>query len=558
MDDNKKYDRTNLSAEQSALLDSFPVLSAEDLTSVNNLFRHYVFYRTEKGGRRLWTSCCQTEGKFFGDVRENMCHSDSEVSYGKHNDVVKCPYCGHTGELKNVGRCGRFSLVSEGRNVMILHAGEGGLYAQAYIARKRYDSEHLAIEPEFSFAAAYFFEFGRATMFTHGWENWYCSHEERRIGKKRNVNEPFYSSFRSYENYYVVNSHEVDKSPLKYCRCGLAHADTETSWLMRYLSVYSVYPQQTEMLIKAGLKSLVNDLTLYRTKNADIFKWEETDPRRAFALDGQTLKQWLASGADTDALRLYRLAKRRGLIMTLEQAANIAGTRGANLKTAKEFLEFCAVMGQPWDKAYRYLMKRTGTRCYGAYYGFTQAYQCWKDYIDAARILEYDLNSEVVIFPKELEAAHDQATATFSAINNEKLASAQKEMLEKYYKRYSFEFGDWLIRPADSAEEIIKEGKLLEHCVGGYADRYIKGTVIILFLRAKCAPDKPLVTIEMDGAGIRQIHGYRNDRDSTSPQKEYAEILKPWLSWLKKGSKRNKAGEPVLPGAKKKKAAEAA
>ena len=65
---------------------------------------------------------------------------------------------------------------------------------------------------------------------------------------------------------------------------------------------------------------------------------------------------------------------------------------------------------------------------------------------------------------------------------------------------------------------------------------------------------RPLVTIEMHGNHLQQIHGYRNERESCpeNPEREdptvrYAAILDPWLSWVKNGSKRDKDGAPILP-----------
>ena len=95
-------------------------------------------------------------------------------------------------------------------------------------------------------------------------------------------------------------------------------------------------------------------------------------------------------------------------------------------------------------------------------------------------------------------------------------------------------------------QDIIREGKELKHCVGGYAARHADGKLVILFLRDKRHPARPLMTIEMQGKTIRQIHGFRNDANAKqSPREKYAEILDPWLSWIESGSKRDKKGKPV-------------
>lgn len=70
----------------------------------------------------------------------------------------------------------------------------------------------------------------------------------------------------------------------------------------------------------------------------------------------------------------------------------------------------------------------------------------------------------------------------------------------------------------------------------------------ILFLRDRERPGKPLVTIEMNGNQIVQIHGYQNDAgQAVKPMVRYADILDPWLAWLAAGSKRNEDGTPRVP-----------
>ena len=94
--------------------------------------------------------------------------------------------------------------------------------------------------------------------------------------------------------------------------------------------------------------------------------------------------------------------------------------------------------------------------------------------------------------------------------------------------------------------------------MGGYADRHLNGKTTILFLRDRQSPGKSLVTMEMNGNKIVQIHGWDDERTACkanpkrkSPRELYAEFLGPWLAWLEAGSKRDKHGRPVMPKSKK-------
>ena len=67
-------------------------------------------------------------------------------------------------------------------------------------------------------------------------------------------------------------------------------------------------------------------------------------------------------------------------------------------------------------------------------------------------------------------------------------------------------------------------------------------------------PDKPWLTIEMDGNRLVQIHGFNNEgvysakgRFSPDPREVYRDFLDIWLDWLKKGSRRDKENNPKLP-----------
>ena len=144
-------------------------------------------------------------------------------------------------------------------------------------------------------------------------------------------------------------------------------------------------------------------------------------------------------------------------------------------------------------------------------------------------------------------------------------AEARKKYKARYQnlkKLYEFSCGDLVIVVPESSQDIVTEGKVLHHCVGGYADRHIKGTVDILFLRHVRKPNVPFLTIEMrprksplDKIDLFQIHGYQNERYQKQGQHvdmedKYAWFLDAWFAWMRAGSKRDKNGKPVLPAGK--------
>ena len=187
----------------------------------------------------------------------------------------------------------------------------------------------------------------------------------------------------------------------------------------------------------------------------------------------------------------------------------------------------------------------------------------YTDYLAAAEGCGLNLGNPIHLLPKDFVAKHDSVTAAWSAIcesrRNEKAHNKYRKRLVNLRDKYLFWDEQYLIRPPVSAGEIVKEGEVLKHCVGGYADRHLAGSTTILFLRRKDRPHTPLATIEINGSTIRQVHGYRNELESCPdnpgkvPARDlYRAFLDQWINWLKGGSKRYKDGRPKLPRRRKK------
>ena len=177
----------------------------------------------------------------------------------------------------------------------------------------------------------------------------------------------------------------------------------------------------------------------------------------------------------------------------------------------------------------------------------------YRDDLEAAYRLGYCMEHSKVLWPEQLYTAHDRVTAELEARYTEpksrKVAADGKSRKEKY----EFELDGLRIIFPLTAQAIKKEGKALDHCVGGYAERHIKGVLTILFLRRSEKPGVPYVTIEMVGNQIQQIHGYHNEvgTGAKNPRVVHKKFLDTWLRWLRAGSKRNEDGTPKLPKPRK-------
>lgn len=143
--------------------------------------------------------------------------------------------------------------------------------------------------------------------------------------------------------------------------------------------------------------------------------------------------------------------------------------------------------------------------------------QQYEDYLNMSEQLELD----TILYPVNLENAHDQLVELINARNNKKrLAEASKKdkaigkIYEKIEKNFSFAEGKYIIRPAKSNVEIVREGQIQHICVGdgSYTEKMIQGKSYILFLRQQSAPDKPYYTVEIaPDYEILQRHGKYNE-----------------------------------------------
>lgn len=80
------------------------------------------------------------------------------------------------------------------------------------------------------------------------------------------------------------------------------------------------------------------------------------------------------------------------------------------------------------------------------------------------------------------------------------------------------------------SQDIKDEGKALNHCVGGYAKRVVKGTTFIMFMRHINEPDTPLITLEVRNEKVMQARGAYN-RSLTESEKA---VMNKWEEILTK------------------------
>lgn len=132
------------------------------------------------------------------------------------------------------------------------------------------------------------------------------------------------------------------------------------------------------------------------------------------------------------------------------------------------------------------------------------------DYLRNCETLNYDMTSDVVLYPKNFKKAHDKAAVNVQNKKFEKEYNMIAKLLPDMHDKYDFSNDTLLIKAPDSGRDILYEGQTLHHCVGSYVSRVAEGSTVILFIRRKKAPDKPYVTVEVRNDKIVQVRGFGN------------------------------------------------
>lgn len=558
-----------------------PPLNDREKLAINGLFRAFLFKRNSTG--EVWTTCCRAHRvigpQVESDAERRILHAvhTPEPRNGWDNTPgwkrrEKCPFCGAEVTVKELRYSGRRKNLWQYRRAVVLRQWRGALWATAWDCFKDYGGKDALTEeplltmlPRVKLLGVYRFTPGRVEQATRPWWatgaplTYRVQTEPGRSGHMWAIHGPFeYCADLGGKGYDVIGWEEIQKSALRYC--GLDKVRVAADRQIELLTAGCFFPQQIEWLVKLGLQEAVTELVNRGVKNADVIQWSAGTPERFI---GCTVKELRAlteqTGDAVDALRIYKALRGTKAESTPAECGELEEMADRN--TIKVLLPRMKRYGLSIGKLKAWMEKhRREERCER---GDRNLLRMYADYLTAAEGCGIDLENSIHLLPKDFVDKHDSVTAAWSAIcecrRNEKTHNEYRKRLVNLRDKYLFWDEQYLIRPPVSAGEIVKEGEVLKHCVGGYADRHLAGSTTILFLRRKDRPHTPLATIEINGSTIRQVHGYRNELESCPdnpgkvPARDlYRAFLDQWINWLKGGRKRYKDGRPKLPRRRKK------
>jgi hypothetical protein len=130
-------------------------------------------------------------------------------------------------------------------------------------------------------------------------------------------------------------------------------------------------------------------------------------------------------------------------------------------------------------------------------------------------------------YPRYLKTYHDIASHNEAMLRKTALKAKIKKIVKKLssyeYKNEKFS----LISPK-SLEDIVQEGRSLNHCVASYCDEFSEGETIIMFLRSNDNLSTPLVTVEIRNNKIVQAKG-KNNRNTVLDEIKFLQEYQKFL-----------------------------
>lgn len=167
-----------------------------------------------------------------------------------------------------------------------------------------------------------------------------------------------------------------------------------------------------------------------------------------------------------------------------------------------------------------------------------------EDYWNDMNKAGLDTTNSVVVFPKDITEAHARALVAIKYAESEEYRPKFQKMAKKL-AALEWSHEGLVIFPAKGQSELIVEGKILSHCVGGYSADHCAGKSIF-FIRHEEDPEMPFYTLQLDikTGRVMQNRGLKN-RDRTPEVRAFEEawlreIVIPWVAKNKSAPERKK------------------
>lgn len=360
-------------------------------------------------------------------------------------------------------------------------------------------------------------------------------------------------SYQSPKGFlYEPSLANIKKSAFKYCAIDRFLSKYPKSDIHGYFKAYRRYPQ-LEYLVKMQLWKLAEPLTanFYQTNDMDM---AAARPEDMLGIQKKDIPYLVEQEGNITILNICRLQKQTGHQFEKiyrEWLYEILSVGYSSHRIYEQLLQIAEHMSI--KRVINQLAKYVGYKSpddleenYRKILGYHHLHERAGKYLDYLQMrieLGYDLNNNVYSKPRDLDAAHQEMVMQSDAkkIKEKSMTADEKytqipKLIKQLSKVYMYKDEKYQIVIPKSASDIIEEGHVLHHCVGG--DNYLRAhnrqTSTILFLRHSKNPDIRFVTIEIKKDHIVQWYGaYDKKPEETEIAKwlrTYREIVNKRLS----------------------------
>jgi hypothetical protein len=461
-------------------------------THCNNKFKTHLPKPSDKMLQTLQEACCNPM-YFMGEEYEKK----------EQGKKITCPVCNSLCLVKYANR-GHKHLRDTAHFVYYEKSilDSNILTARAIYAVRDYGDSYKNVETTYSVDAHYVFQYKKGGRMIKDCYSW---------GK---------GSWLSFAKtvHSIIFKHGY-KTKTAYSRESIRKAveNTPFAWscwdqfdfedMVTYFDFYSRSPV-IEYLAKLGHKNIVID-KLKGIPTYSSINWKGKDLYSVFKLSKEeynSIKQ-LKIPITFWFLKVLRLNKEKFYGLSLLEVKELSETMYGEEGSIESISRLC-VLDKSFRDAFRYILKQYNKHR-NTYYSLHTVIRDWIDYKSDCKKLGLDIKDVNILFPSDLHKAHQNTTAQIKYAEDmaltEKIRARSAEL-----KDYCFEHNELFLRPAESAFELVEEGKSLNHCVGQYAERHAKGETNIFFIRKITEPNISFFTMELKNNSIVQVRGKRN------------------------------------------------
>lgn len=492
----------------------------------------YIFYKRKGRYAEFFCGCC---GRTYRYATERKASYEGQfehiVAVPKENTTGRCEKCGDLGIYKPVGRT---RAISEKKNCYLMqkYGDQGGVVIRWLEIRKTSEAGEIPVYKDMELNRSFFLPETKKVQKDYQVYNGWIDRNEWWPHNIQGMNPIKLPRARIWPGSFE----EIRGTILQYS--GIEHYHEHYDFLnpTAYMEAYRELPAM-EMISKMGMYKLTDRLA------EGTWSWREIDaravkPEDILMIRKNKIKKLAKEHGNREYHELLKMEKELGLELREEQE-DLLVELGIHVSDLKILLRYMSLQ-KAINRIFAYAGIETskiieqeeviGSCIVGRIQSMAGYYA---DYISMRETAGYDMTDEIILHPRNLKEEHDKMVRETNERQNEirinkmnSLYQKIRENFQKISKEYAYENNKYCIRPAESAGEIILEGKELHHCVGGenYLREHDSGKGYILFLRPVAEKAVPFVTVEIAGTEIKQWHGINNSQ----PDKENIE------KWLKK------------------------